>query len=93
MDFEASIAENRFTIRANVHPAIDESMCQLSSERITLACDGIVGLFTLSMMPLPLPEKRRMMGLSDFLTDVARRELEQLDARITSCCVIYIPLV
>ena len=40
-----------------------------------------------------LSEKRRMMGLSDFLTDVARRELEQLDTRITSCCVIYIPLV
>ena len=33
------------------------------------------------------------MGLSDFLTDVARRELEHLDARIPSCCVIYIPLV
>ena len=91
MDFEASIAENRFTIRDNVHPAIDESMCQSPSERITLACDGIIGLFT--QLTLPLPEKRRMMGLSDFLTDVARRELEQLDARITSCCVIYIPLV
>lgn len=38
-------------------------------------------------------EKRKMMGLSDFLTDVARRELEQLDAHISSCCVIYIPLV
>lgn len=68
-------------------------MCQLSSERITLACNGIIGLFTLSMMPFPSPEKRRIMGLPDFLTDVARRELEQLDARITSCCVIYIPLV
>lgn len=33
------------------------------------------------------------MGLSDFLTDVARRELEHLDARIPSCCVIYIPVV
>lgn len=43
-------------------------------------------------LPTP-PEKRKMMGLSDFLTDVARRELEHLDARITSCCVIYIPLV
>lgn len=41
----------------------------------------------------PLSEKRRMVGLSDFLTDVARKELEQLDPRITSCCVIYIPLV
>lgn len=40
-----------------------------------------------------LAEKRKMMGLSDFLTDVARRELEQLDACISSCCVIYIPLV
>jgi hypothetical protein len=38
-------------------------------------------------------EKKKMMGLSDFLTDVARRELEHLDSRITSCCVIYIPLV
>lgn len=33
------------------------------------------------------------MGLSDFLTNVARKELEHLDARISSCCVIYIPLV
>uniref|UniRef100_A0A3B4XPR8 MutS protein homolog 5 n=1 Tax=Seriola lalandi dorsalis TaxID=1841481 RepID=A0A3B4XPR8_SERLL len=61
VDFETSIAENRFTIKPNVDPAIDE--------------------------------KRRMMGLSDFLTDVARRELEHLDARIPSCCVIYIPLI
>ncbi|XP_076009780.1 mutS protein homolog 5 isoform X1 [Genypterus blacodes] len=38
-------------------------------------------------------KKRRMMGLSDFLTNVARRELEHLDARIPSCCVIYIPLI
>uniref|UniRef100_G3P3K3 MutS protein homolog 5 n=1 Tax=Gasterosteus aculeatus aculeatus TaxID=481459 RepID=G3P3K3_GASAC len=38
-------------------------------------------------------KKRKMMGLSDFLTDVARRELEHLDARIPSCCVIYIPLI
>ncbi|XP_034553444.1 mutS protein homolog 5 isoform X2 [Notolabrus celidotus] len=38
-------------------------------------------------------KKRRMMGLSDFLTDVARRELEHLDTRIPSCCVIYIPLI
>ncbi|KAM6909664.1 mutS protein homolog 5 [Xenentodon cancila] len=38
-------------------------------------------------------KKRRMAGLSDFLTDVARRELEQLDPRIPSCCVIYIPLI
>uniref|UniRef100_A0A8C5I1V0 MutS protein homolog 5 n=1 Tax=Gouania willdenowi TaxID=441366 RepID=A0A8C5I1V0_GOUWI len=38
-------------------------------------------------------KKRRMMGLSDFLTDVARRELEDLDARIPSCSVIYIPLI
>ena len=38
-------------------------------------------------------EKRKMMGLSDFLTDVARRELEHLDSRMPSCCVIYIPLV
>uniref|UniRef100_A0A8C2X1A1 MutS protein homolog 5 n=1 Tax=Cyclopterus lumpus TaxID=8103 RepID=A0A8C2X1A1_CYCLU len=62
VDFETSIAENRFTIKPNVDPAIDE-------------------------------KKRRMMGLSDFLTDVARRELQQLDARIPSCCVIYIPLI
>nr|XP_033496436.1 mutS protein homolog 5 [Epinephelus lanceolatus] len=62
VDFDTSIAENRFTIKPNVDPAIDE-------------------------------KKRRMMGLSDFLTDVARRELEHLDARIPSCCVIYIPLI
>ncbi|XP_035493233.2 mutS protein homolog 5 isoform X3 [Scophthalmus maximus] len=62
VDFETSVAENRFTIKPNVDPAIDE-------------------------------KKRRMMGLSDFLTDVARRELEHLDACIPSCCVIYIPLV
>lgn len=34
-----------------------------------------------------------MMGLPDFLTEVARTELEHLDSRIPSCCVIYIPLV
>nr|XP_015805973.2 mutS protein homolog 5 isoform X1 [Nothobranchius furzeri]XP_054597170.1 mutS protein homolog 5 isoform X1 [Nothobranchius furzeri] len=62
VDFEASLEENRFTIKPNVDPAIDE-------------------------------KKRRMMGLSDFLTDVARRELESLDPQIPSCCVIYIPLI
>lgn len=40
-----------------------------------------------------LSEKRRMMGLSDFLTDVARAELENLDSRFSSCSVLYIPLV
>ncbi|XP_015256862.1 PREDICTED: mutS protein homolog 5 [Cyprinodon variegatus] len=62
VDFDASLEENRFTVKPNVDSAIDE-------------------------------KKRRMMGLSDFLTDVARRELEQLDSRISSCCVIYIPLI
>ncbi|XP_056143009.1 mutS protein homolog 5 [Lampris incognitus] len=38
-------------------------------------------------------KKRRMMGLSDFLTDVARRELQRLDTCITACCVLYIPLI
>ncbi|MBN3297010.1 MSH5 protein, partial [Amia calva] len=61
VDFECSLAENRFTIKPNIDPAIDE-------------------------------KKRRMMGLPDFLTDVARQELEQLDPRIPFCCVLYIPL-
>lgn len=38
-------------------------------------------------------EKRRLMGLPSFLTEVAQKELENLDARIPSCSVIYIPLV
>ncbi|XP_064408089.1 mutS protein homolog 5 [Latimeria chalumnae] len=38
-------------------------------------------------------KKRKLMGLSDFLTDIARKELENLDSRIPSCCVIYIPLI
>ncbi|XP_048117760.1 mutS protein homolog 5 isoform X3 [Alosa alosa] len=62
VDFESSVAENRFTIKPNVDPAVDE-------------------------------KKRRMMGLPDFLTEVARTELEHLDSRIPSCCVIYIPLI
>ncbi|PKU27755.1 hypothetical protein llap_21941 [Limosa lapponica baueri] len=33
------------------------------------------------------------MGLSDFLTEVARKELETLENHIPSCCVIYIPLI
>jgi len=33
------------------------------------------------------------MGLPSFLTEVARKELENLDSRIPSCSVIYIPLV
>ncbi|XP_062872815.1 mutS protein homolog 5 isoform X1 [Trichomycterus rosablanca] len=62
VDFEGSLAENRFTIKPNVDPAIDE-------------------------------KKRKMMGLSDFLTDVARAELANLDSRFSSCSVIYIPLI
>ncbi|XP_074844862.1 mutS protein homolog 5 [Carettochelys insculpta] len=62
VDFEGSISENRFTVRPNVDPTIDE-------------------------------KKRKLMGLSDFLTEVARKELETLDNRIPSCCVIYIPLI
>ncbi|GAA6071508.1 mutS protein homolog 5 isoform X1, partial [Tachysurus ichikawai] len=62
VDFEGSLAENRFTVKPNVDPAIDE-------------------------------KKRRMMGLSDFLTDVARAELDSLDSRFSSCSVIYIPLI
>ncbi|XP_068023995.1 mutS protein homolog 5 [Melanerpes formicivorus] len=38
-------------------------------------------------------KKRKMMGLSDFLTGVARKELEALDSSIPSCSVIYIPLI
>ncbi|KAG2469047.1 MSH5 protein, partial [Polypterus senegalus] len=34
-----------------------------------------------------------MMGLSDFLTDVAKKELDDLDSQIPSCSVIYIPLI
>ncbi|XP_062495549.1 mutS protein homolog 5 isoform X2 [Pezoporus occidentalis] len=38
-------------------------------------------------------KKRKLMGLSNFLTEVARKELEDLDNHIPSCCVIYIPLI
>uniref|UniRef100_A0A8C1AIV2 MutS homolog 5 n=1 Tax=Cyprinus carpio carpio TaxID=630221 RepID=A0A8C1AIV2_CYPCA len=62
VDFEGSVAENRFTVRPNVDPVIDE-------------------------------KKRRMMGLPDFLTDVARAELEKLDPRFSTCSIIYIPLI
>ncbi|XP_076832960.1 mutS protein homolog 5 isoform X2 [Brachyhypopomus gauderio] len=62
VDFEGSAAENRFTVKPNVDPAIDE-------------------------------KKRRMMGLSDFLTDVAHTELQNLDQRFSTCSVIYIPLI
>uniref|UniRef100_A0A8D0FK34 MutS protein homolog 5 n=1 Tax=Strix occidentalis caurina TaxID=311401 RepID=A0A8D0FK34_STROC len=62
VDFEGSISENRFTVRPNVDPTIDE-------------------------------KKRKLMGLSEFLTEVARKELETLDNHIPSCCVIYIPLI
>lgn len=43
--------------------------------------------------PLIDEKKRKLMGLSDFLTEVARKELEDLDDRIPSCSVIYIPLI
>ncbi|XP_077876401.1 mutS protein homolog 5 isoform X5 [Ictidomys tridecemlineatus] len=62
VDFEGSLAENRFTVLPNVDPEIDE-------------------------------KKRRLMGLPSFLTEVARKELENLDSRIPSCSVIYIPLI
>ena len=99
MDFESSSTENRFTIKPNVDPAIDESKSGPAGSRavfskhkkydwINVKCKvKEVSAKTVSS------EKKKMMGLSDFLTDVARRELEHLDSRITSCCVIYIPLV
>ncbi|KAM6183181.1 mutS protein homolog 5 [Erethizon dorsatum] len=62
VDFEGSLAENRFTVLPNIDPEIDE-------------------------------KKRRLMGLPNFLTEVARTELENLDSRIPSCSVIYIPLI
>ncbi|XP_051535087.1 mutS protein homolog 5 [Myxocyprinus asiaticus] len=62
VDFDGSTAENRFTVRPNVHSVIDE-------------------------------KKRTMMGLPDFLTDVARTELENLDPRFSTCSVIYLPLI
>ncbi|XP_059794386.1 mutS protein homolog 5 isoform X4 [Balaenoptera ricei] len=62
VDFEGSLAENRFTVLPNIDPEIDE-------------------------------KKRRLTGLPSFLTEVARKELENLDLRIPSCSVIYIPLI
>ncbi|XP_055983524.1 mutS protein homolog 5 isoform X1 [Sorex fumeus] len=62
VDFQGSLAENRFTVLPNIDPDIDE-------------------------------KKRRLMGLPSFLTEVARKELENLDSRIPSCSVIYIPLI
>ncbi|KAK7156797.1 hypothetical protein R3I94_006744 [Phoxinus phoxinus] len=62
VDFEGSLAENRFTVRPDVDPVIDE-------------------------------KKRRMRGLPNFLTDVARTELENLDSRFSTCRIIYIPLI
>ncbi|XP_044162334.1 mutS protein homolog 5 isoform X2 [Bufo gargarizans] len=38
-------------------------------------------------------KKRRLQGLPDFLTEVARKELETLDVQIPSCCIVYIPLI
>ncbi|XP_053699644.1 mutS protein homolog 5 isoform X2 [Synchiropus splendidus] len=61
VDFNTSVAENRFVLKPNVDPAVDE-------------------------------KKRMLLGLSGFLTNVARRELEQLDVAIPSCGVTYIPL-
>ncbi|KAK1327510.1 hypothetical protein QTO34_013012, partial [Cnephaeus nilssonii] len=62
VDFEGSLAANRFTVLPNIDPEIDE-------------------------------KKRRLVGLPSFLTEVARKELENLDCRIPSCSVIYIPLI
>ncbi|XP_037375313.1 mutS protein homolog 5 isoform X1 [Talpa occidentalis] len=62
VDFEGSLAENRFTVLPNIDPEIDR-------------------------------KKRRLMGLPNFLTEVAWKELENLDSRVPSCSVIYIPLI
>lgn len=62
VDFEESLAENRFTVLPNIDPEIDA-------------------------------KKRRLMGLPSFLTEVAQKELENLDSCIPSCSVIYIPLI
>ncbi|XP_057608069.1 mutS protein homolog 5 [Chionomys nivalis] len=62
VNFEESLAENRFTVLPNIDPEIDS-------------------------------KKRRLIGLPSFLTEVAQKELENLDTRIPSCSVIYIPLI
>lgn len=77
-----------------IDPQIDESQCILEpKKKVTVLYNTKIKIICSNVFPLRLPEKRKMMGLSDFLTDVARRELENLDLRITSCCVMYIPLV
>ncbi|XP_004695159.1 PREDICTED: mutS protein homolog 5 [Condylura cristata] len=62
VDFESSLAQNRFTVLPNIDPEIDK-------------------------------KKRKLMGLPSFLTEVAWKELENLDSRVPSCSVIYIPLI
>lgn len=39
------------------------------------------------------PEKRTYNGLPDFMTKVAREELNKLQASIKECNVIYLPQV
>ncbi|KAG8448653.1 hypothetical protein GDO86_015651 [Hymenochirus boettgeri] len=38
-------------------------------------------------------KKRKLRGLPDFLTEVARKEMESLGSQIPSCSVIYIPVI
>ena len=44
-------------------------------------------------MLLKFTEKRTYNGLPDFMTKVAREELNKLSSAITECNVIYLPQV
>ncbi|XP_068106499.1 mutS protein homolog 5 isoform X2 [Hyperolius riggenbachi] len=58
-------------------------------ESVTLKCFCIKPFVD----PVVDDKKRRLQGLSDFLTEIARKELETLDNKIPSCSVIYMPLL
>lgn len=108
VDFEGSFAANHFTVLPGIDPEIDESECSVRrgacpamgycpwwTATTAGANHGSQGVnLTLDVhMSSTLLEKRRLVGLPSFLTEVAWKELESLDPRIPSCSVIYIPLV
>uniref|UniRef100_A0A8C4WXM0 MutS homolog 5 n=1 Tax=Eptatretus burgeri TaxID=7764 RepID=A0A8C4WXM0_EPTBU len=62
MDLEESIMEDKFVVKCNVDPSLDE-------------------------------KKRTYLGLPGFLTRVAKEEMDNLDNRLKSCRLIYLPQI
>ena len=105
IDFDESTSQNRFTVKPGVDPELDESEDAMASTHLHTRTHTHTHTYThththtythnhsTAIRSSPSPEKRTYNGLPDFMTQVARQELENLSEDIPECNVIYLPQV